>query len=441
MGDDGADDVVLERGQDVVGVLNLPRALRVAAGSGRVEAVESVVRSGPVRYARAARFGSPSPVDEPVGTAVVCPQPPSRLEQVMGRDPDGLGQDEDCLLLSVVAPQDPGPHPVMVFLHGGAFQTGAGLLSRYDRAALAAEGDVVVVSVNYRLGPFGWLCLDDVAPGNLGLLDQLAALGWVHEHVADYGGDPGRVTLFGQSAGGASVVDLLRSPQARPLARRAIVQSAPAMDLAPQEALGRGREFAGLLDADPRTAPPEALIGALGRLAERRRARAGDPIEPPMLPVRGVAPLPEGEAVAPGGPLEVLIGWNRDEATAFGLGPAEVPAASRRVFADPWITWAPRCGDAGVVVSGYRLDWRPQGSPFGATHCLELALLLGDQDAWRDSPMLGAEPSSRVEAFGRQLRAVWTRFVHTGRLDQNPITDLPVRFAPEGDLAALRSID
>ena len=157
-----------------------------------------------------------------------------------------------------------------------------------------------------------------------------------------------------------------------------------------------------------------------------------------MLPVRGVDPRPVGDTVAPGPELEVLIGWNQDEASAFGLDARAVPEASRRVFIDPWLSWEP---GHGATVSGYRLDWRPRGSRFGATHCLELALLLGNQTTWQDSPMLGVEPWDRVDALGRELRSVWAGFAHTGRIEPAAVTDLPVQLAPDGDLTALAVTD
>lgn len=178
----------------------------------------AVVRSGPVRYAVAERFARPRPVrdgDRPP-TGEICPQLPSRLDAVMGPPLDRHPQGEDCLNLTVTTPaRDGAARPVMVWFHGGGFSSGAGLMDWYDGGALATEGDVVVVAVNYRVGALGYLCLDGVSEGNLGLYDQLEALRWVRRHIAAYGGDPADVTVFGQSAGALSIRLLMELPEAR----------------------------------------------------------------------------------------------------------------------------------------------------------------------------------------------------------------------------------
>ncbi|WP_370530402.1 carboxylesterase family protein [Streptomyces sp. WP-1] len=120
-----------------------------------------------------------------------------------------------------------GPAPVLVWLHGGAYLGGSGEWNLYDATRLVRETGIVVVSVSYRLGVLGYLRAPGVAPGNLGLLDQIAALEWVRDNIAAFGGDPGRVTVSGQSAGAHSVAALLGIDRARPLFTRAILQSAP----------------------------------------------------------------------------------------------------------------------------------------------------------------------------------------------------------------------
>ncbi|MGC1192301.1 MAG: carboxylesterase family protein, partial [Candidatus Binatus sp.] len=141
-------------------------------------------------------------------------------------------QSEDCLSLNVWTPALDGKRrPVMVWIHGGAFTIGSGSQALYDGSVLARRGDVVLVTVNYRLGPLGYLRLADVTGGKIpstgseGMLDQVAALEWVRDNIAEFGGDPGNVTIFGESAGGMSVGTLLAMPAARGLFHKAIPQS------------------------------------------------------------------------------------------------------------------------------------------------------------------------------------------------------------------------
>ncbi len=146
--------------------------------------------------------------------------------------------DEDCLYLNVWSPAESSDErlPVMVWIHGGSFETGSGSMAIYDGRNLAARG-VVVVTINYRLGPFGFLAhpsLSAESPhgvsGNYGLLDQIAALEWIQRNIAGFGGDPGNVTVFGESAGAISILDLLVSPLASGLFHRAISQSGILLD-------------------------------------------------------------------------------------------------------------------------------------------------------------------------------------------------------------------
>ena len=149
-----------------------------------------------------------------------------------GRD-DPKVRDEACLTLTVWSPDTSASLPVMVWIPGGAFVFGAGQFQLYNGSRLAANGNVVVVNITYRIGVFGGFELSDLGDGfddNLALRDQLAALRWIKQNIAAFGGDPERVTVFGESAGGSSVLALLASPAADGLFRRAIAQS-PALPL------------------------------------------------------------------------------------------------------------------------------------------------------------------------------------------------------------------
>ncbi|MFG2502878.1 carboxylesterase family protein [Streptomyces sp. NPDC048441] len=397
-----------------------------------------LIRTGPIRYATAERFARPRPVkdeDPRPSSGEICPQLPSRLDAVMGPPLDTHPQGEDCLNLSITTPaRDTGARPVLVWFHGGGFSSGAGLMDWYDGGALAAEGDVVVVSVNYRLGALGYLCLDGVSEGNLGLYDQLEALRWVSAHIAAYGGDPGNVTVLGQSAGGLSIRLLLDMPEAKGLLRRAILQSAP-LEVAtrPREAaLVLGRLFAEALGTDPHTADVSEILAAQRETALANLRLSGSSMEPAFTPVRGADPLhlhgldPSSDPSANSSfdsfdanvrGLDVLYGWNLDDMTAFPGEGDDTASLTRRVYEEPLALFGKRLARAGAHVYTYRLDWRPAGSPFGATHCVELPLLFGSREAWRASPMLGDTPWEDIDALGSALRADWIAFARTGTYD------------------------
>ena len=165
---------------------------------------------------------------------------------------------EDCLTVNVWTPRaDTQMRPVMVFIHGGSLEEGSAADSWYDGAALATRGDVVVISMQYRLGAFGFLELTDAGgtrfadSGNLGLLDQIDALRWVHDNAGRFGGDPGNVTLFGESAGGASIHGLLSVRAARDLFQKAIIESGdPGQFLSKKEATAISARFMRLAHAN-----------------------------------------------------------------------------------------------------------------------------------------------------------------------------------------------
>ena len=242
-------------------------------------------------------------------------------------------QAEDCLSLNVWTPAaDHARRPVMVWIHGGGFIGGSGGMDLYAGATLAARGDVVVVTVNYRLGILGFLASSELADsevdddqtrganGNWGLLDQVAALRWVRDNIAAFGGDPGNVTVFGESAGGMSVSDLLAMPSSAGLFHRAIVQSGPPNAVSLEKAEGITAKLLAELGVASvsalRDLPQAALLEAQAKLVAERRSEGL-----PLLPVVDAVTIPAApqRAIADGAARDValLIGTNRDEAKMF----------------------------------------------------------------------------------------------------------------------------
>jgi para-nitrobenzyl esterase len=266
-------------------------------------------------------------------------QGPFALDVIMGVEPPE--RSEDSLYLNVWTPAcDDARRPVMVWIHGGAFMNGSANTPWYDGTWFARNG-VVLVSINYRLAAFGFLHLADLfgtefaGSGNLGLLDQIAALEWVRDSIDSFGGDPDNVTVFGESAGGASVGTLLGTPRARGLFHGAIAQSGAASWWAsPEHATEVARRVteamgvrAGDVDAlrSRTTDDIVAAIGSAGFLVDgdagMRPARRGTglPYQPVVDGV--VLPRPPLESIAAGNAagVRVMVGTNRHEITLFHL--------------------------------------------------------------------------------------------------------------------------
>src|SRR4051795_558796 len=277
------------------------------------------------------RLRAPRPVDPWAGVRPAnefgCWAPQNSPATTLSGQLPGA-QAEDCLSLNVWTPATDGARrPVLVWIHGGGFIGGSGAMNLYAGAPLAARGDVVIVTVNYRLGILGFLAHSDLADddaegatGNWGLLDQVAALRWVRDNIAGFGGDPDNVTVFGESAGGMSVSDLLAMPSSRGLFRRAIVQSGPpnavTMDRAEEVTAKLVAELGVGSPAALRDIPTQGLLDAQAALIAERRA-AGLPLLPV---VDGVTlPVAPQRAIADGAARDIalLIGTNRDEAKMF----------------------------------------------------------------------------------------------------------------------------
>ncbi|MCV7019864.1 carboxylesterase family protein [Mycolicibacterium aichiense] len=415
------------------------RVLAAGCGPLLVEDDGLRVSAHGIVYATAERFAAPvlAPPHRDAHDATrrgpACPQLPSRLDFVTGPVIDGLAQSEACQVLSITAPSDAHHLPVMVWFHGGAYMSGSGEAPKYDPDLLVAEGRVVVVRVSYRLGIFGYLNPRADADANLGLRDQIAALQWVQQHIADFGGDPSRVTIFGQSAGGDSVFNLILSSETTGLFARAIIQSAPlglrdgresmtaAMRVAVADALGGvAAEDAGvenLLDAQTAAVAAAQSFGLCGGL--------------PFAPIAGLEPLPAAAdaprrlaEIAPR--IEILVGYTHDDARPFlatnprtrklqrlGLTRPVGAVMTRRIFGAPTLGLADTWKSNGGNSATYSVDWSPPGAPLGACHCIELPLLFASP-AWTDAPMLGSAPHDIDTNLARRVRGLWSAFAHAG---------------------------
>jgi para-nitrobenzyl esterase len=265
-------------------------------------------------------------------------------EQEYNATDNGVGplpKSEDCLTLNVWAARSAARAPVMVWIHGGGFVNGSGTAALYDGSALARQG-VVVVTLNYRLGRFGFFAHPALAAGpqgeasgNYGLMDIIAALGWVRDNIDRFGGDPGQVTIFGESAGGVAVNDLMVSPRARDLFSKAIVESGlgreGAYTFAQAQAAGQAvTAKAGLQDpsaAQLRALPADAILAWGG--VDLMKGE-GPMIDGSLLPMRPAEAFAQGREA----PVPYLVGWNRLEAPLPATLAELVLAANPKVSAD-----------------------------------------------------------------------------------------------------------
>lgn len=303
--------------------------VRTSAGWVRLFPEGEVVSAKGVPYGRADRFRPPQPPRPWEGeyrAEAFGPASPQR-----GSEPN---QSEDCLRLNVWSPDTrPGRRPVIVYIHGGAYSTGSGSSPLTNGARLAAKGDVVVMTVNHRLGPLGYASLARLAPGfedsgNLGQLDLVLALQWVRDNIAGFGGDPGCVTVVGQSGGGAKIATLMAMPAAAGLFHRAVTMSGQQVTASgPLNSTRRAEVWLEALGLTPdrigevRTMPVERLIEAAG---------ATDPILGgslyfgPVLDGRSLTRHPFWPDAPPqSAHIPMMIGNAREETLAFlGNDPA-----------------------------------------------------------------------------------------------------------------------
>ena len=411
------------------------------------------------------RFQPPVPVEswagvkEANGYGQACWQPADISPQsytFMGAVGLSL-MGEDCLVLNVWSPglNDNRKRPVMVWLHGGGFFVGSGdHLPCFDGASLAKSGDVVVVSLNHRLGVFGYLYLDEIAgdrykgSGNAGMLDIVQALKWVRDNITVFGGDPGNVTVFGQSGGGAKVTALLAMPAAKGLIHRAVSQSGPGMKERPAEGATQvARQYLGAFGLKP---------NQLERLHEMRTdmVYSGWAAMTPSvgMPFGHFAPVVDGKVlpVQPFDPVAaptaadvpLMIGTNKDEVLFMLMRQPELKTCDENLMRKTLIERS-RFEPGGInapleriddLISVYRRT-RPQASPFdrliamltdqkraAAISVAERKTAAGHAPAYMymftwESPFLGGAVKS---CHGLELPFVFNNVEPTGMIGNGP---------------------
>ncbi|MFI7667678.1 carboxylesterase/lipase family protein [Nocardia sp. NPDC049526] len=420
----------------------------------------------------AARFAAPQPLAEWDGMRDAFefgPPPPQETSFGNRSSSVVLPKGDDWLTVNVWTP-DPDPaarRAVLVWIHGGAYKLGFSGSPGYDAQHIARDGDLVVVTLNYRLGIEGFAHIDG-APANRGLLDQVAALEWVRENITAFGGDPDQVTVCGESAGAGSIAALLAMPSAAGLFRRAILQSMPGTFFSDELATDIGTAIAAQIDLRPTVADLSgvdpwqltdagAKVGASMRQYERWGAVADTLTAFSPVVDGGVLPRAPWQALADGSARDVtvVVGHNRDEfrlflalggqlgtiadaqaahaLQVFGPGsdgahayrtafPSAGPEELFELVQTDWLFRMPALHLAEAQAAGggrvhlYELTWPAPGNGgvLGACHGLDGPLLFAAFGAQLGPLLLGPEPSAEARELSAHMRARWSGFVRTG---------------------------
>jgi para-nitrobenzyl esterase len=366
----------------------------------------------------------------------------NRADEIIAM-PDPVG--EDCLVVNVVTPAvDRRKRPVMVYIHGGGFTSGTGLVGTLADRFTVRE-DIVVVTLNHRLGAPGYMYLGGISPdfavGNPGMLDLVAALRWVRDNIAAFGGDPGKVTIFGESGGGIKIGLLLAMPQAQGLFRGAIIQSGLYPEpIEPDEATARTRGFMAQVGA--------ADAAALQALPFEKFVGRNIPGNLPVADRRTLQPHPWAQAPATAAKVPLVIGYCKDELTLFALAQ---PNLFKLGWADvPGRLTAAKLGlespAAESVVAAYRTAF-PQDNPSDSYFRISsdasfgrAMVMMADRKARQRPPVyfyrmeldtklapglrsmhtaelpltIGLSPRPEADVLTRQISAAWAAFARSG---------------------------
>ena len=436
---------------------------------------------GPNRFLEAKLAVPWQGIRDAIAYGPMCPQQVRPRPAFAASWASDTAMSEDCLVLNIWTPalRDHHKRPVMVWFHPGGFSSGSGSSPVCDGTNLARKGDVVVVTINHRLNIFGHLYLTRLGgaefaeSGNLGVLDLVAALRWVHTNIAEFGGDPANVTIFGQSGGGAKVSVLMGMPQTRGLFHRAIVQSGSQLDgLTTDEANANALAFLRAAEVPAndlsriQKLSMEQLLSALRKTtrAESAPIRFSPVVDGKFLPKSPW--IPDGPAGSASVPM--LVGSTRSETTSligaddpsvFSLDDAtlrkklatSLPAneiehviagyrkfmpgatssdlffaisSARQVRQQTWVQAERKAAQNAGPVWLYELDWQTpvDEGKWQSPNSLDLAFVF--DNVAKSESMVGGGDGPR--ALAAQMSDAWLAFAHTG----NPNNKLSPQWAP-----------
>ncbi len=403
-----------------------------------------------IRYATSERFGAPTPYKYPDGVhemATPCPMPiqlSTELGKLLaGPGLDSIPQEESCQYLSITVPEGPREGlPVMVWIHGGAFETCGCDMAASDRRPLVSECNVILVALGYRLGVLGFLKGRDGKLANNGILDLIEGARWVKENIASFGGDPDNITLFGESAGAEAVRCILLAEGTEDLYRRAIIQSDPIGIMT-----GR-REMSEKMLEKLNLMPIDADIDEVKRVQSdivSNTTTKGPQKFMKFGPNYGAYPLPEEseipnrlKQIASG--HDIIIGTTDREVAVF-IGIKKIFVSMDKFFLTRWLIEAivrsftnklfrnpsedfakqyVKCGGKAYV---YRFGWMKDYDYIGACHTADLQLLFGSETLEGMLMAMGKKASETLEE-GKPMRKMWTEFARSGEVKETEIKDV-----------------
>ncbi|WP_354699638.1 Carboxylesterase [Paraconexibacter sp. AEG42_29] len=393
---------------------------------------------GALRYAEPQEAAAWDGTRDATAFGPPAPQPERTLAGLDTRSfmgPRWTGEDPQ-LTLNVWTPAADGPHPVMVWMHGGAFVAGSPAAPCYDGAAFARDG-IVLVTVTYRLGAEGFLALDGGVT-NAGIRDQLAALQWVQREIAAFGGDTGNVTAFGQSAGAMTLGALLASPVSRGLVHRAALQSGGQnVILSAEQGARVAAAVAGHLGVEPtadafRAVPIADVIAAQAKVLPGTVDLQTDSDADPAFGMLQLLPVRDGDVVPhdplaavsgrAGSDVPLLIGDTTEEGNLYVAGSPDVDLAhavplTRSLFRDPIAALADAHRASGAPTFVYEFAW-PSGAlggRLGAAHAVELPFVFDTLDApglRGDAALLG--DAGGPPELAARMHGAWVAFARGG---------------------------
>ncbi|MCA6069426.1 carboxylesterase family protein [Chryseobacterium sp. RG1] len=405
-----------------------------------------VIKAKSIRYATSERYQKPTPVKYSSSEisfpdkTPVCPQKISPLlERLIGKtEIEKFHVDESTQYLTITRP-DIIPEnenlPVVVWIHGGSYEVGCGDLPTSDPSVWVKEQNIIVVSVSYRLGLFGFLGGDEKRSPNLGLFDIIEALKWIKNNIQSFGGNSENITLFGQSSGGDAIAHLMISEGVENLFQRVIIQSAPLGFRLKRNKMSleffQKTEF--LRDEEDPLKMTESYTEFLPSFM-----KYGLKTAMPFCTQYGYPPLCREEESFPkwkenAKKYDVLIGLNHDE-TAFYVKTAKeglytylhekilnriIRKTTESIYEKPANIFAENYAEGGGNIYQFTIHSNIKNNYIGASHCVDLPLIFENETAWKDSELLKDVPWKYVQENGKKLRSLWAEFARTGKISKN----------------------